>query len=106
MPRAPKGIGMLIGCMMPETHQTPVEKPFPTPADVKAFAGEGASEQDIRRGYKDPDIESLPEYDRKNYEDRLSQPENDQFVENMEFRSEDRASRGFLTRSRYPYGER
>lgn len=100
MTRAPKAIGCYIGCIEPSVPEA-MEQPFATPADVKMSAGEGASVDDLKRGFKDPDISEKPEYDLDNYKDRFTQKPARDFQEDYAFRNKDRTTRGLLTRSRY-----
>lgn len=84
--------------------------PFKYPDDVKLFAGFGADEADLHRGYCDPNIKALPNYDKVNYNERYtipSQPDegpgNHMALQgDMEFRMKERESKGFLTRPRIP----
>lgn len=85
-------------------------KPFKTPDEVRFFAGHGATEADLERGWSDPLITENPAYQLSNYKDRSSQPmESDVTPGNVEmmeddwaFRERNRKSRGFLTRPRIP----
>ena len=89
---------------------TPSEEPFRDPADVKYIAGYGASEEDLRRGYCEADVNRNPAYDKANYEMRSTQPRvsseqfgnTDTMPNDFEFRSRNQRSRGFLTRPRIP----
>lgn len=84
--------------------------PFKNPSDVKLFAGFGATEQDIERGYHNIGTRELPNYDKANYALRYSEPsmQDENFAntgvlpEDIEFRNKDRVSKGFLTRPRIP----
>jgi hypothetical protein len=85
-------------------------EPFKNPAGVKLFAGFGASEEDIERGYNNIGTRELPNYDKANYNLRYSEPafQDENFgnsgilPEDIEFRNKDRVSKGFLTRPRIP----
>ncbi len=89
---------------------TPSEEPFRDPADVKYFVGYGASEEDLRRGYCQADVNRNPAYDKANYEMRSTQPKvsseqfgnTDVMPNDFEFRSRNQRSRGFLARPRIP----
>ena len=89
---------------------TPSEEPFRDPADVKYFAGYGASEEDLRRGYCEADVGRNPAYDKANYEMRSTQPRvsseafgnTDTMPNDFAFRSRNQRARGFLTRPRIP----
>lgn len=89
---------------------SPSEEPFRDPADVKYFVGYGASEEDLRRGYCQADVNRNPAYDKANYEMRSTQPKvsseqfgnTDTMPNDFEFRSRNQRSRGFLTRPRIP----
>ena len=89
---------------------SPSEEPFRDPADVKYFVGYGASEEDLRRGYCQADVNRNPAYDKANYEMRSTQPRvssesfgnTDTMPNDFEFRSRNQRSRGFLTRPRIP----
>ncbi len=81
----------------------------PNPKEMVKFLGFGVSEKDYDRGFCDPKLNDLPEYDAQNYFDRWSQPKVDDQVEggpsmpvDWEFRQKDRTSKGFLTRPRIP----
>lgn len=94
------------------------EVQFPNPEGVKTFPGLGVDEADLVRGFVQPTIRELPEYDRVNYQDRYSQPrqpdEEDSagsvagffgdgaMKRDFEFRQKERVSKGFLTRSHIP----
>lgn len=85
-------------------------KPFEAPADVRFFAGFGADEEDLERGWCEPRITNEPAYVLENYQERSSEPllhdvynDNADAVESdYEFRNRNRRSRGFLTRPRLP----
>lgn len=105
------GKGMLGG-------YSPSSAPFPNPSGVKIFEGYGANSSDLERGYCDPDIRELPNYDLVNYEDRWTVPNSpDQDdssgglfglmggygnKDDFEFQQKDRMSRGFCTRPKLP----
>lgn len=84
--------------------------PFQDANGVIRFAGFGANKKDLERGFCDPSIQELPDYDKANYYDRYSQPKNvDEeqgnhmsLSKDMEFRMKERESKGFLTRSHIP----
>lgn len=109
MPKAQQPVFGFIGLSLGESRETPVEQPFATPADVKAFAGEGATEADLRRGFLESGIKDSPQYDKANYNDRwteVKRPESDDASypdqDDFNFRMKDRESRGFTTRPRIP----
>lgn len=85
-----------------------IREEYTTPADVKMFAGFGADENDLKRGFVDPDIKSDPKYNFVNYKDRWTTPSESllqggsqvAMPDDYEFRSKDRVSHGFLTRPR------
>jgi hypothetical protein len=88
---------------------TPSREPYRNPSDVKMFAGYGASEEDLQRGYCEPAIREDPAYDLDNYKDRSSQPMSsdideggDAMADDYAFRRLNERSRGFLTRPRIP----
>jgi hypothetical protein len=86
------------------------EAPFRTPAEVRFSAGYGADAVDLERGFCQPVIREDPAYDKRNYEMRSSQPRQpdedqgnaDSMGQDLEFRSRNQRSRGFLTRPRIP----
>lgn len=92
----------------------PEEEPFDSPKGVKRFAGYGANEADLARGYEVPAIANAPEYDLVNYRQKWTEPKlSDQddvdgpfgmVSKDFEFRQKDRESRGFLTRPYLPTG--
>lgn len=82
---------------------------FPNPSDVVVFEGFGANQADLQRGYCDPLLRELPEYDNQNYFYRYSETKADDLVEDgpglpddYAFRQKERVSKGFLTRPRLP----
>ena len=85
-------------------------EPFESPREVRYFAGYGANEQDLDRGFIDPVIREDPAYDKSNYQERSTmpmEPDEDQgnrqvMERDWEFRNRNRQSRGFLTRPRIP----
>lgn len=85
-----------------------IRKQYTTPADVKMFAGYGANEEDLKRGFIEPVITDHPKYDAANYKDRWTIPSQSDLdggaqvsvPRDYEFRSEDRVSQGLLTRPR------
>lgn len=84
--------------------------PFPNPEGILVFEGFGADDKDLERGFCDPHVKELPNYDKANYHDRYSQPklpDEDQgnhevMMRDSEFRIKERESKGFLTRPRIP----
>jgi len=49
---------------------------FKNPAGVKMFAGFGADEAELDKGWLDPNISELPNYDKVNYNERYTLPKN------------------------------
>lgn len=92
-----------------KSYQTS-DSQFPNPKGEVVFEGFGANKTDLERGFCDPNIQELPNYDKANYYDRYSQPKNvDEeqgnhmsLPKDMEFRMKERESKGFLTRSHIP----
>lgn len=94
------------------------ETQFPNPKGVKTFTGFGADKADLERGFIEPTIRELPNYDLVNYKERGSLPrlpdEEDEagavagffgdgaMARDFEFRDKDRRAKGFLTRSKLP----
>lgn len=91
------------------TYRTSDEQ-FPDPEGMVYFTGFGANSADCERGFCEPDIKELPDYDKANYHDRYSQPRlpdedqgnRDFLMQDMEFRMKERETKGFLTRPRIP----
>jgi hypothetical protein len=91
-------------------NYAPSAEPFPAPPDVRFFAGYGASEADIARGYCQPLVTEDPAYALQNYKQRSTQPresnlnagETDTMNDDWEFRRRNTKSRGFLTRPHIP----
>lgn len=89
---------------------TPSEEPFKSPAEVKWFAGYGADAEDLQRGYHVPDVDKDPAFDKVNYAMRSTLPKvhnenlgnTDVMPADVEFRSRNMRTRGFLTRPRIP----
>ena len=89
---------------------TPERDAYSDPAEVKHYAGFGASLSDIGRGYCDPGIREAPAYDLANYKDRSTQPKlpdedngnRQSNADDWEFRGRATRSRGFFTRPRIP----
>lgn len=91
---------------------------FPNPAGVKTFTGYGADKADLERGFVQPAIRELPNYDRANYTERFTQPKSPSESEgetglsgffgvgslqrDFEFREKERQSKGFFTRPKLP----
>jgi hypothetical protein len=94
-----------LGSYAPDNRE-----PFRDPPDVRYFAGYGATEEDLRRGYCEADVGREPAYDKANYEMRSTQPRasseafgnTDSMPRDFEFRSRNQRARGFLTRPRIP----
>lgn len=85
-------------------YKEPEAQPFPKPKDVTFDAGYGATTDDLQRGYLDPNIKQLPEYDKDNYANMYGQEPRaiKEDTADFEFRNRDRESKGFLTRPRIP----
>lgn len=85
-----------------------IREQYTTPADVKMFAGYGATEEDLKRGFIEPAITDHPKYDAANYKQRWTIPSQSDLdggaqvdvPSDWEFRSKDLVSHGFLTRPR------
>lgn len=85
-----------------------IREQYTTPAGVKTFAGYGATEDDLKRGFIEPKITDNPKYDAANYKERWTQPRQSDLdggaqidvPTDWEFRAKDRLSHGFLTRPR------
>lgn len=83
---------------------------FPNPADMKVFTGNGATAEDLERGWVKPAITERPEYDKPNYYERWTEfrvPDEDSnggemLARNMEFRMKDRQTKGLFIRPRIP----
>lgn len=88
------------------------DKQFPNPSEVKFFAGFGANEEDLARGWCEPVVHELPQYDKVNYEQRLTQERvvdedvddglGSSFQKDMEFRKKDLVTKGLFARPRIP----
>lgn len=82
----------------------------PDPSDVKHFAGYGAAEADLVRGFCEPGIRDDPAYQLDNYRDRSSRPAlsdideggNYAVADDFAFRRKNTRARGFLTRPHLP----
>lgn len=91
------------------TYRTSAEQ-FPDPEGMVYFTGFGADAMDCERGFCDPNVQELPDYDKLNYVERYTQPripDEDQnntlsMPKDWEFRQKDRESKGFLTRPHIP----
>lgn len=89
-------------------HRTSSEEKFPKPAGNVFFTGYGADEADLVRGYNEPTIREIPDFDLSNYKERWGEPKNpDDDMDNRtpmgrdwDFRDRERPSRGFLVRDR------
>lgn len=94
---------------MLKSYQTSPDQ-FPNPKDMVVFSGFGMNAEDYERGFCDPHVRELPDYDKRNYADRYSQPrvadENQgntmALPKDYEFRQKELESKGFLTRPRIP----
>lgn len=86
------------------------ETQFKDPKGVVHFNGFGMDDADYARGFCDPNVKELPNYDKINYASRYSLPripDEDQgnteaMDKDFEFRTKDLESKGFLTRPRIP----
>jgi|SRR5581483_5475784 len=90
------------------SYQTSITQ-FPNPKDVVVFEGFGANKDDLVRGYCRPAIVDNPRYDADNYKDRWTLPiasdlteQGPEIPSDVEFRTKDRYSKGFLVRPRIP----
>ena len=91
------------------TYQTS-DTQFPNPEGMVHFNGFGMDDADYARGFCDPEVKELPNYDKANYHNRYSMPripDEDQgnrevMEQDFEFRTKDLESKGFLTRPRIP----
>lgn len=91
----------------PTEDESGVE-PYAPPADVKFEAGYGASVEDLKRGWRDPDIRDVPEYTFENYRQRGTLPKEPDLddgartadEQDYRFRAKGMRSSGFLTRGR------
>ena len=91
---------------------------FPNPAGMKTFTGFGADKSDLERGFCEPTIRQLPDYDKVNYSERYTEPKRSDEEDadsglggffgfgadrkDFEFREKERTSKGFLTRPKLP----
>lgn len=85
------------------------ETQFQNPKGINVFEGFGADKDDLVRGWCQPNLRELPNYDTQTYFDRWTLPKADDLVEdgpgiprNKNFLDGDRVSKGFLTRPRIP----
>lgn len=84
-------------------------EPWGKLSGAKYETGYGCDMADVARGYSAPGVTQDPAYDLANYKDRYSEPkvsdlvgsDSDGVSSDWEFRSRNRRSQGFLTRSRY-----
>lgn len=91
------------------TYRTDAEQ-FSDPKDMVYFTGFGANAEDCERGFCEPNVKELPDYDKCNYAGRYTEPrkpDEDQnntlsMPQDWEFRQKERVSKGFLTRPRIP----
>ena len=91
------------------TYRTSEEQ-FPNPEGMIHFNGFGMNDADYVRGFCDPNVRELPDYDKLNYTNRYTLPRipdedqlNTQSMESdFEFRTKELESKGFLTRPKYP----
>lgn len=85
-----------------------IREQYGDPEGLKRFSGFGATEEDLKRGFVDPDIHDHPKYNRLNYVDRWTVPKESlqqggsdvEVPSDLEFRNKDRVSHGILTRPR------
>jgi hypothetical protein len=91
------------------TYQTNDGKPWGDPEGLKRFAGYGATEADLARGFIEPTIRNDPAYDGENYKDRSTVPMlsdldegGDSMNDDYAFRRRNERARGFLTRPHIP----
>lgn len=90
------------------SYRTSAEQ-FPNPEGLKTFPGYGADKADLERGFCRPEILERPQYEKKDYELRYSLPkisdldeDGPSVKEDIEFRTKDIETKGFLTRPRIP----
>lgn len=89
---------------------TPSADPYASPAGIKRFAGYGATQADLARGWKEVSISDNPAYQLDDYKWRSTDPKQSDIDEggdidmpsDYEFRRHNRRSRGFLTRPMTP----
>lgn len=91
------------------SYQSSAE-PFPNPEGIRLFSGFGADDEDLERGFCEPGLAERPDYDKANYQLRSTvakEPDEDfantgVLPDDIEFRSRNIRSKGFLTRPRIP----
>lgn len=91
------------------TYQT-ADGDFPDPEGLKRFAGFGADEADLTRGFKKVDARELPIYDLANHKEKWTQPRvpdedsdgGEDMPQDIQFRRQDRETKGLFMRPRIP----
>lgn len=86
------------------------DEQFSNPEGMVVFRGFGMDEQDYERGFCDPNVRELPDYDKLNYVNRYTLPRipdedqgnRQQMLDDIEFRTRELRSKGFLTRPHVP----
>ncbi len=74
-------------------------------SDIKRFAGFGAKESDLERGYLIPNLPNNPADDATSYRQRWTKSKTDADIwdsDSFKFRQEELESKGFLTRPVLP----
>lgn len=87
-------------------------KQFSNPKDMVHFNGFGMNDADYARGFCDPNIKELPEYQKSNYRYRLTEERVDdddvddglgvKFNRDLEFQRKDRVTTGLFARPLIP----
>lgn len=70
-------------------------------SDIKRFAGYGATEKDLARGFMEPNLPERPEFDADCYKNRWVRANGDENIwdsETFRFRHDHMESKGFLSR--------
>lgn len=91
------------------SYQTSAE-PFKNPSEIKIFTGQGATAEDIERGWVKPAMREYPEYVFDNYKGKWTEPRvldedfegGTELARDMEFRKKDRETKGLFARPRIP----
>lgn len=84
--------------------------PFPNPEGVKVFPGQGATAEDLERGWVKPKMREYPEYVMDNYKDKWTTPRvvDEDFnggmdlERDLEFKKKDRETKGLFARPHIP----
>lgn len=91
------------------SYQTSAE-PFNNPSDVKFFAGQGATAEDLERGWVKPVMREYPEYVLENYkrkwtQERVTDEDCDGGMDlprDLKFRQKDLVTKGLFARPHIP----